>query len=156
MRASALSVCSSVSSHSQMRFQIIAWASFLPHLTARLRLGHPQIRSGYSFSLLSFPFPFSPFLFPSFLSFSLFSFPFPPYLPLLVYRIKEVQFAGGVASASSYHHVNWRPEKAFKRQTAVDNGWHGGPASNPAHSLPLTVWYDFKSRSVRPAEVGVL
>ena len=83
------------------------------------------------------------------------------FLPLCltepVFRVKEVKFSGGVASASSYHHPShwgehWRPENAFKRQTEVDNGWHGGGQS-VSHSLPLTVWYDFKSRSVRAAEV---
>ena len=78
-------------------------------------------------------------------------------ISLSVYRLKEVQFAGGVAGASSYHKnahwgEHWRPENAFKRQLAVNNGWHAGAESIP-HSPPLTVWYDFKSQGIRAAEV---
>ena len=73
-------------------------------------------------------------------------------------RVKEVQFSGGVAGASSFHPANnWRPENAFTRQRAVDGGgWSGGPSDSRSYSLPLSVWYDFKSRSVRAAEVGFL
>jgi len=75
-------------------------------------------------------------------------------VPFPVYRIREITFSGGVASATSYHSDHWRPENAFKRQLPVDNGWHIGPGKTPAQSPPVMIWYDFKAEGIRPAELS--
>lgn len=71
--------------------------------------------------------------------------------PFPVYRIKEVKFAGGVPGASSQYSDSWVPEKAFEIQSAGTSGWqtHGS-----ARSLPVMIWYDFKSEGIRPSEVS--
>ena len=66
-----------------------------------------------------------------------------------------MKFVGGVPSASNYYDNNWRPEEAFK-QNHAGKGWHSGPSGPAAPRLPLMIWYDFKSRHVRPAEVKPL
>jgi len=74
--------------------------------------------------------------------------------PFPVYRIKEIQFSGGVVGASSYRHDHWHPGYAFKKQLPVDNGWHIGPASGDvSHNPPVMLWYDFKAEGYRAAEV---
>ena len=69
--------------------------------------------------------------------------------------MKEIEFIGGVAGATSYRRDHWRPENGFKRQQPVDNGWHIGPLTpqTVAHPTPVMVWYDFKSAGFRAAEV---
>jgi len=75
-------------------------------------------------------------------------------VPFPVYRIKEVQFSGGVAGASSIYSNDWLPDNAFKVQQPTEIGWHIGNAAKEAHNLPLSIWYDFKSEGIRPAEVS--
>jgi len=73
---------------------------------------------------------------------------------LRVYRIKEVKFEGGVAAATSIRWDSWSPAKAFMKQMPIDNGWHAGPSSSPSNTLPQSIWYDFKTILVRPAELS--
>ena len=70
-----------------------------------------------------------------------------------VYRIKEVKFVGGVAAATSIHNNNWRPESAFKPYLPENKGWH---VNDKTRSLPVMIWYDFKSEGIRPAEVRII
>ena len=76
-------------------------------------------------------------------------------LCLLVYRIKEVEFTGGVAGASSYHSNAWRAEGAFSKQQSTEKGWHTGydASGKEPQTLPVMIWYDFKSDGIRAAEV---
>jgi len=79
-------------------------------------------------------------------------------IPFPVYRIKEVEFAGGVAGATSYHSNHWQPLNGFKRQQPVDNGWHIGKSptgKDEPQSAPVMIWYDFKSDGIRAAEVSL-
>ena len=69
-----------------------------------------------------------------------------------MYRIKEVKFVGGVAAATSIHNNNWRPESAFKPYLPENKGWH---VNDKTRSLPVMIWYDFKSEGIRPAEVRI-
>ena len=69
-----------------------------------------------------------------------------------MYRIKEVEFTGGVAGArSSYGQA--QPAKAFERDLPPDQNWHSGMRGGPVSNQPIIVWYDFKSAGIRPAEV---
>ena len=72
-----------------------------------------------------------------------------------MYSIKEVEFSGGVAAATSYQTDHWRPENAFKKQQATENGWHIGTEATgkEPQNPPVMIWYDFKSDGIRPAEV---
>jgi len=79
-------------------------------------------------------------------------------LPFPVYRIKEVEFSGGVAGATSYHSDHWRPENGFKKQQPTENGWHIGghdTTNKEAGNPPVMIWYDFKSDGIRAAEVAL-
>jgi len=69
-------------------------------------------------------------------------------IPFPVYRMKEIEFTGGVAGATS--HSGGHLEKAFARQQAINNGWHVGTTRN----LPVMIWYDFKAPGIRAAEVS--
>jgi len=77
--------------------------------------------------------------------------------PAPVNRIKEVKFFGGSADATSFLDHNWMPEEGFQKQMAINNGWHIGPIKGPraAQNLPVMIWYDFKTRSIKPAEVSI-
>ena len=72
-----------------------------------------------------------------------------------MYRIKEVEFSGGVAGATSYYSDHWRPENGFKKQQPTENGWHIGydTTKKEAGNPPVMIWYDFKSDGIRAAEV---
>jgi len=76
--------------------------------------------------------------------------------PFPIYRIKEVKFEGGVAAATSDHGTSWLPARAFMKQMKIDNGWHAGQASGVSQTLPQSIWYDFKTISVRPAELSFM
>ena len=63
------------------------------------------------------------------------------------YRIQEVPTTGGAGGATS----SWTGSG-----TGFDNGhhWHLGPEGGPPTPLPVMVWYDYKDKRIRPAEVG--
>ena len=72
-----------------------------------------------------------------------------------MYRIKEIEFQGGVAGATSFYSNHWLPENGFKRQSLEGNGWHiGSPPTS--QSPPVMIWYDFKAEGFRPAEVRLV
>jgi len=75
-------------------------------------------------------------------------------VPFPVDRIKEVKFAGGVAGASTHYSINWLPDEAFRFDQPVAQGWHTGPEGGPPQTLPVMIWYDFKSSGIQPAEVS--
>jgi len=78
--------------------------------------------------------------------------------PFPVYRIKEVKFEGGVAAATSYYDNRWVPANAFTEQNKIDGtniGWHSGKnTGGVSANLPQYIWYDFKTISIRPAEIS--
>ena len=46
-------------------------------------------------------------------------------------------------------------KNAFKTNEVDKGGWHVGPGDgHPAQNPPVMVWYDFKSRGIRAAEVS--
>jgi len=75
-------------------------------------------------------------------------------VPFPVDRIKEVKFNGGVAGASTFYTSDWLPDEAFRFNQPEGQGWHSGPHEGPSQTLPVMIWYDFKSSGVQPAEVS--
>jgi len=73
-------------------------------------------------------------------------------IPFPMFRTKEVKFAGGVAEATGFHSAHWRPERAFVRQVAEENGWH---TKTEDKSTPVSIWYDFKTIKIRPDQVSL-
>jgi len=79
-----------------------------------------------------------------------------PILPS-VYRMKEVKFTDGDAGATNYYSPGTMPLKAFIPRSPIDsNMWHTGSGSSSGSppDLPVMIWYDFKSRSIRPEAVS--
>lgn len=75
------------------------------------------------------------------------------------YSIKEVKFIGGESGGDGGAlDSRWVPATAFKARAPIDSGWHVGPnptGPNQATSLPVIIWYDFKTRHFIPAEVSL-
>merc|ERR1719334_1050355 len=62
-------------------------------------------------------------------------------------RIREVVFKDGQAGATS----SWGD---FGFYGSGPNWWHLGPEGGPPSPMPVMIWYDLKSKTIRPAEVS--
>jgi len=87
------------------------------------------------------------------------------FLALLVvaasagYTIKEVKFYGGDEGATSFLDNNhaWMANVGFEERMPINKGWHVGQVKGKREAMcpPVMIWYDFKTRHVKPAEMSI-
>jgi len=72
------------------------------------------------------------------------------------YRIQEVAATGGAAGATSAWDSNTVNGFYNPNDNVHDRYFHSGPKGGPPTPLPVMVWYDYKEKTIRPAEVSFL